>query len=664
MLSQNISEIVELPDEGILMPDGCRLSARIWRPQNAHDIPVPAILEFLPYRKRDGTTARDALTHPYFAKRGFASVRVDMRGNGDSDGVMEDEYTQQELDDAYTTIAWIAAQPWCTGKVGMMGISWGGFNALQVAAMDPPALKAIITLCSTVDRFADDIHYKGGCLLNENMGWGSTMWGYSSRPPDPALVGERWRDMWLTRLENEPYLPMTWLKHQTRDAYWQHGSVCEDYSAIKAATLAIGGWGDAYKNTVSHLVENLSGPVKGIVGPWVHKYPHFAVPEPRIGFLQEALRWWDRWLKDIDTGVEEDPAYSAYLMEGVRPKTFYEQREGIWIVEDDWPKGLSWQSVYFKADGGLGEIPETLSHNVKSPQTCGMQSGEYCAIWLGPELPGDQRKDDAMSMCYTSSPLSEDYAIVGAPKVHLKLSSDKPQAQLAVRLTHIHPDGASTRITYGVLNLSHRVSHAKPEPLPLGEVIDVSLTLDQIAYRVPKGHKIRVAVSTSYWPLLWPSPEATTLCLHQGSIDIPLRQSGLNDERVFPPAQTETPWDIEILRPAGNARRVIEDMHSGIVTLEILDDFGKNKDRDHGLVSGGIAREWWAIHPDDPLSAHGKTHWTMENGRDGWQTRTESYAEMRSDHENYYLTARLEAYENDTLVFEKDLSETIPRHGA
>ncbi|MEK9733110.1 MAG: CocE/NonD family hydrolase [Paracoccaceae bacterium] len=664
MLSQNISEIVEIPDEGILMPDGCRLSARIWRPQNAHDIPVPAILEFLPYRKRDGTTARDALTHPYFAKRGFASVRVDMRGNGDSEGVMEDEYTQQELDDAYDTIAWIAAQPWCTGKVGMMGISWGGFNALQVAAMDPPALKAIITLCSTVDRFADDIHYKGGCLLNENMGWGSTMWGYSSRPPDPALVGERWRDMWLTRLENEPYLPMTWLKHQTRDAYWQHGSVCEDYSVIKAATLAIGGWGDAYKNTVSHLVENLSGPVKGIVGPWVHKYPHFAVPEPRIGFLQEALRWWDRWLKDIDTGVEEDPAYSAYLMEGVRPKTFYEEREGIWIVEDDWPKGLSWQSVYFKADGGLGEIPETLSHSVKSPQTCGMQSGEYCAIWLGPELPGDQRKDDAMSICYTSSPLSEDYAIVGAPKVHLKLSSDKPQAQLVVRLTHIHPDGASTRITYGVLNLSHRVSHAKPEPLPLGEAIDVSLTLDQIAYRVPKGHKIRVAVSTSYWPLLWPSPEATTLCLHQGSIDIPLRQSSLKDERVFPPAQTETPWDIEILRPASNARRVIEDMHSGTVTLEILDDFGKNKDRDHGLVSGGIAREWWAIHPDDPLSAHGKTHWTMENGRDGWQTRTESYAEMRADHENYYLTARLEAYENDTLFFEKDLSETIPRHGA
>ena len=247
-------DIVEIPDEGIVMPDGCRLSARIWLPQNAHSAHIPAILEFLTYRKRDGTIARDALTHPYIAKRGYACLRVDMRGNGDSEGIMEDEYTQQELDDACTTISWIAAQPWCTGNVGMIGISWGGVNALQVAAMEPLALKAIITLCSTADRYADDIHFKGGCLLNENMGWGSTMWGYSSRPPDPALVGDRLREMWLARLENEPYLPMTWLKHQTRDAYRQHGSVCEVYSAIKVATLAVGGWGDAYKNTVANLV--------------------------------------------------------------------------------------------------------------------------------------------------------------------------------------------------------------------------------------------------------------------------------------------------------------------------------------------------------------------------------------------------------------------------
>ena len=229
--------VAEDPDHPIILSDGIRLSARLWRPEDATDDPVPLILEFLPYRKRDGTCARDALTHPYFAARGYACARVDMRGNGDSEGVMEDEYTPQELADAVEVIQWAAAQPWCNGHVGIMGISWGGFNSLQVAALAPDALKAVITLCSTVDRFADDIHYKGGCLLNENLGWGATMWSYSSRAPDPALR-DNWREMWLERLENEPFLPSVWLRHQRRDAYWQHGSVCEGYSKIKAKVLA------------------------------------------------------------------------------------------------------------------------------------------------------------------------------------------------------------------------------------------------------------------------------------------------------------------------------------------------------------------------------------------------------------------------------------------
>ena len=207
-------QIVEFPDMGIVMPDGCRLSARVWMPDDADQNPVPAILEHLPYRKRDGTTARDALTHPYFAGHGYASIRVDMRGNGDSEGLMEDEYSEQELQDAVDVIAWAVSQPWCPATVGMMGISWGGFNCLQVAAKQPPALKAVISLCSTVDRYADDIHYKGGCLLNENFGWGSTMLSYSSRPPDPAIVGDAWREMWLNRLENEPFLSPLWLRHR------------------------------------------------------------------------------------------------------------------------------------------------------------------------------------------------------------------------------------------------------------------------------------------------------------------------------------------------------------------------------------------------------------------------------------------------------------------
>src|SRR5690606_2210521 len=161
-------------------------------------------------------------------------------------------------------LRWIAEQKWCTGKIGMIGISWGGFNGLQVAARRPPELKAVVTLASTDDRYADDVHFMGGCLINDNMAWGSAKFSLASHPRDPALVGERWREMWMHRLENEPLLIDTWTRHQRRDAYWKHGSVCQDYGAIEAAVYAIGGWADGYTNAVPRLLAGLTCPKKGL----------------------------------------------------------------------------------------------------------------------------------------------------------------------------------------------------------------------------------------------------------------------------------------------------------------------------------------------------------------------------------------------------------------
>ncbi len=654
-------DIIEFPDMGIVMPDGTRLSARVWMPADADQDPVPAILEHLPYRKRDGTTARDCLTHPYFAGHGYASIRVDMRGNGDSEGLMDDEYSDQEWQDACDVIAWAAAQPWCNGKVGMMGISWGGFNGLQVAALQPKALKAVITLCSTDDRYADDIHYKGGLLLNENMGWGATMLSYSSRPPDPALAGDKWRDMWLDRLEHEPFLPAVWLRHQRRDAYWKRGSVNEDYSAIKAAVLAIGGWGDSYKNTVSRLVENLNSPAKGIVGPWVHKYPHFAVPSPAIGFLQEALRWWDRWLKGKDTGVEDDPAMRLYVMDSEPPRDWYLERAGRWIAEQQWPSpNIATRTLALGANGSLAD-DATLDRavSIASPQDCGMDGGEYCAIWLGPELPGDQRADDAKSACFDGAVLEAPLDIVGGPVIRLKLAADRSRAMVAVRLCDVQPDGASTRITYGVLNLCHRNSHEFPEDVTPGETMEIAFKLDDIAYRVAAGNRLRIAVSSTYWPLVWPSPEEVTLTIHDGSVDLPVRPSGDGDEWSFEEPEGAAPWQIETLREDSHIRKV--ERVDGKVTLRIVDDFGETRDLDHGLAVGEIAREAWSIDPADPLSAHGETHWTQTLKRDSWSVRTEAFTTMRSDGENFHLTGRIEAYEGEELVFERDFSEAVPR---
>lgn len=656
-------DVIEFPDMGIVMPDGTRLSARVWMPADADQDPVPVILEHLPYRKRDGTTARDNLTHPYFAGHGYACIRVDMRGNGDSEGLMEDEYTEQEWQDACDVIAWAAAQPWCSGKVGMMGISWGGFNGLQVAAKQPPALKAVITLCSTDDRYADDIHYKGGLLLNENMGWGATMLSYSSRPPDPALVGDKWRDMWLDRLEHEPFLPAVWLRHQTRDAYWKRGSVNEDFSAIKAAVLAVGGWGDAYKNTVSRLVQGVQSPVKGIVGPWVHKYPHFAVPKPAIGFLQEALRWWDRWLKGIDTGVENDPAMRLYIMDSEPPRDWYLERQGRWIAEKQWPSpSIATKRLSFGSGGQLAEAADLATPvAINSPQDCGMAGGEYCAIWLGPELPGDQSVDDEKSACFDSAPLNAPLDIVGGSIIRLKLSANRRHGMVAVRLCDVQPDGASTRITYGVFNLCHRNGHEFPKDVLPGETMEIAFRLDDIAYRVAKGNRLRVAVSSTYWPLVWPSPEDVTLTLHEGAIDLPVRPSGAGDEWTFAEPEGATPWRIETLRESSNSRTVERDEATGSVSLRIVDDFGEMRDADHGLVIGEIARELWTIDPKNPLSAHGETHWTQTLSRNDWAIRTEAFTAMRSDRQNFHLTGRIEAYEGEKLIFQRDFDEIIPR---
>jgi uncharacterized protein len=663
IVTQFPHEIMEEPDMAIVMPDGCRLSARVWMPKDAVQNPQPAILEYIPYRKRDGTVARDEIMHTYFAGRGYVVIRLDQRGNGESQGLMTDEYTEQELQDGVDAIAWIAAQEWCDGTVGMMGKSWGGFNCLQVAALDPPALKAVISVCSTTDRFADDIHYKGGCLLNDNFAWGSVMLAYSSRPPDQALVGEAWREMWLDRLENEPFLTAEWLKHQRRDEYWKHGSVCEDYSAIKAAVMSIGGWADFYMNTVSHLVSNLHAPAKGIVGPWVHQYPHQADPAPQIGFLQEAVRWWDHWLKGIENGVDNEPAYRVWMQDTVRPKRAHKERAGHWVAEQDWPTKRTTPRVMALGQGCvLGGDQRPLDATVNSPLDCGFGTGRYFPMSGDyPEMPGDQRDDDSRSLCFDTVPLEDDLDILGAPNLKLRLSANKPAAQLIVRLCEVHPDGASTRITIGFLNLAHRESFEHPSKIPVDTPFEISLPLDQIAYRVKAGMRLRVAVSSAYWPFVWPAPERATLNLLEGSIELPMHDGSSGDEWQFEDAEGAEPWKHRVLREPSYKKDIINDL----VTAEISQihdiDEGLNEDLDHGLISGARARETWRIHPDDPLCASAESHHTQELARGDWSVRTETFARMWSDAQSYHLSARIEAYEGDNLVFERDFKESVSR---
>ena len=636
----------------IPMPDGVTLSARVWR---AETDPVPAILEMLPYRKRDGPVARDATTHAVFARHGYACLRVDLRGHGESGGLFDDEYSAQELQDIFDTIAWIAAQPWCDGSVGIMGISWGGFNGLQVAALRPPALKAVITLCSTVDRFADDIHYKGGWLLGENVGWAACAMSWFASAPDPDLVPD-WRDVWLERLEATPFLAAEWTGHNTRDAYWRHGSVCEDYGVIEAAVLSIGGWHDGYRNTIAQLVENLQAPVKGIVGPWNHKYPHLAAPEPRMDFVGEALRWWDRWLKGIDTGVERDPAYRVYLMDSVAPEVSFAERPGRWVGFEDWPAGRV-MALPFGPDG-LGEaVP--FERPVATDAFCGRAAGEYFPFGFGPgELPDDQQIDDDLSLCFDGAAFENDQVIIGAPAVDLTIAADQRAAQVMVRLSDLRPDGSVGMVGRGMLNLRQRGGRDGMVELEAGQAYDVSVALDHIAYRLPAGHRLRVALSPSYWPFIWPEGAPVTLTVTGGVLRLPVQDELTPYGGFAPPRPAPAPVTKVVLPPRERKLSWDED---GSLRLILHGDHGETEDLDHGLVTGSRMMEHWQIARDDIAAARVNISWERWARRGDWDTRTICEMQMTGDATAFEISAKLQAMEGATEIFARDFHQRVAR---
>jgi putative CocE/NonD family hydrolase len=663
----------EIENLWIPLPDGARLAARVWLPADAEDAPVPALLEYLPYRKSDGTTLRDSLRAPYYAGYGYAVLRVDIRGSGDSDGVLTDEYTAQEQDDALTVIAWIARQPWCSGAVGMMGISWGGFNALQVAARRPPALKAVLAIGFTDDRYADDVHYMGGCVLTSQMlSWAAVMLAYNALPPDPRWVGDRWREMWIERLEGSPPFVETWLAHQTRDAYWRHGSVGENTSAIQVPVYAVGGWADNYNNSVPRLLAGLSVPRKGLIGPWAHLYPEMGVPGPAIGFLQESLRWWDHWLKDIDTGLMDEPMLRCWTQESVPPATYYAERPGRWVADPSWPSPHVGEQAYYLASNGAGrwldDRPgEELPLTIRGREGYGFDVGQWGSYGTAGEWPGDQRAADGEALTFDSRPLPEAVDILGYPEVDLELSADRPLALVAVRLCGVAPDGASTLVSWGLLNLTHRESHEFPQPLEPGRRYRVIVQLNVIGYRLAAGHRWRVAVSPTYTRHAWPSPELVTLTIYCGPgsrLRLPIRLPQPGDKALppFPPAETAPPLPMAELRTPASRKTIRHDLIDGLTEYLVEDDNGRRRHAESGMEVDDRLTERYTVRDGDPLSLKVHIERATELQREAWRARIETSSTMTADATHFHLSNSLDAYEGDTRVFTRSWTKELPRH--
>lgn len=657
----------------IPMPDGARLAARVWLPAGASRRPCPAVLEYIPYRKNDATATRDNSLHARFAQAGYAAVRVDLRGSGDSDGLMLDEYAPQELSDGVAVIDWLAQQPWCDGSVGIIGKSWGGFNGLQIAALRPPALKAVVTVCSTDDRYADDVHYTGGSLIaSEMLPWASTMLAGNARPPDPAVVGDGWREQWLHRMAETPAYVEEWLRHQARDAYWKHGSVCEDFSAIQAPVLAVGGWYDPYCGAVLRLLEGLETPVRGLIGPWSHNYPHQAEPGPALDFQAEAVRWFDQWLRGRDTGVLQDPALRAWMPEWAPPGSDRESRPGRWAAEEDWPSTRVKEASFPLAGESLGtgseadplrERPVPLD----STRAVGTAGGSWLQFGDPAGQFAAQGTDDGLSHCFTSPPLGERVEILGVPSVDLLVSADRPAAQLAVRLSDVAPDGSSRLVTRGLLNLTHREGHEEPLPLEPGRPYEVTADLLATAHAFAPGHRIRVAVSAAYWPMAWPSPEPVTVTLHPGppaALRLPVRPARAEDDalRPFPPPLPDPPAALR-RTPGSAARTVTHDQVSGATVVELRIDGGEFTDLSDGLWHRSVAVDRFTLAEGDPYSASVECERTEEVGRGAWSTKVVTASRMTAGPSAFTVVNTLTAYEGDTRVYDRTTDADIPRQG-
>ncbi|MBY6113498.1 CocE/NonD family hydrolase [Mameliella alba] len=660
----------------ITMPDGARLAARLWLPDGARDTPVPCILEYIPYRRRDRTRMRDESMHPLFAEAGYASIRVDIRGYGDSDGLAEDEYSHQEMQDGHNVVQWIAEQDWCDGNVGMFGKSWGAYNAFQVASTRPPALKAIIPVMGTDDRWREDIHFYGGCLANDNFWWGTIMQLYNAMPPDPQIVGaDRWLDMWRDRLNGAQFWPAMWLEHQTHDEMWRRGSICENYDDVQVPVYFFGGWADLFRDTPFRIAENLKGPVKVMMGPWAHLYPHEGIPAPRADFVGEAIRFWDHWLKGKDTGLMDEPPLRFFLQESVAPAGMHKARDGRWIEEASWPSpNVSDQTMWLN-DGTLDAAPaagEALS--VCSPQTFGGAGGDMCSFAIPGDMAIDCRTDAGGALQFKGAPLEAPLDILGQPSLSLKLSADRPQGFVAALLVDEAPDGAQTLLARGFCNLTHRNGDMDPTPVTPGEEMAVTVPLYGTGCRVLPGHRIVVQIASAYWPILWPAPQPVTLTVTPGTsaLHLPVRHDPPDapaPRDLHEPAKRSGKRAITRVREGAMERSIHTDLTTGEVTHRFFLDggvFGPVGDMrldEIGTVLSDISDRRYVIHADDPLSARVSMQQKASFTRDDWVARIEAYAEQTATETEFHLLSRVKCWSGDELIFEREKTFAIPRNG-
>lgn len=659
---------IELITATIPMADGVNLAADLYLPAERDSADrLPVLLEYLPYRKTE-SRARNFRHYSYFVQRGYAVARVDIRGTGNSEGrLIPHEYSDIELDDGEVVIDWLSKQPWSNGNVGMFGISWGGFNAIMMAVRNPPALKTIIAVDATEDLYQDDVHYMDGIMHVD--AWEMEQDLDNARPGAPDYVIDD--DYFANRFDTPPW--MLTYKNQQRDGeFWDRASSRDKYDQIRIPTFHIGGYYDGYRDSIARMLENVrNAPVKAMIGPWSHAFPHEPYPKPGMEWRREAVRWFDHWLKGIDTGIMDEPRFAVYVRHWHAPGPHLEFAPGYWRWEDGWPLARTdHQSWYADSRHGLGrgKPAAAAEHRLAYVPSSGIEAGGP-VMWWGDVAP-DQRPTDAMSLTYDSAPLEAPIEILGFPTAHLTVAADARQANWFVRISDVAPDGRATLITGAGMNGTHRHSARNPEYLEPGEFFPLDVEMHFTSWVFPKGHRIRISIGNAQWPMLWPTPEPMTTSLIIGGdagarIELPVVPPGEERSPQFaPPAASPSLDGFGTLEAGtssgyGEISSIDRNPQTGETVVIATNANGSRYPWGTETFQEKIEHRTSDNHPErTSMRGSHVTEVRLNNGRElVW----EAELDFTSDAENFYYHYVRRLRENGKLVREKSWNDTIPR---
>jgi predicted acyl esterase len=535
-------------DLRIPMRDGIHLAANLYLPEAPGR--YPALLQYTPYLK-DGMGGRGSIEvgQIALARRGYACLSLDFRGYGESEGIPAPPFAPAEKLDGHDALAWIADQPWCTGRTGIWGISYGGNTALSIASTKPPSLGAIVAIHAIDNEYTGAAWPHGcrGALVGE-IDWGFRVAGIQLLPP--LRFGKDWKVRWRARLEAIDQ-PFTFHWHSIPPAMW--AAWATDIEAIEAPTFAVSAWHDSYPRETVAYHDRLQAPRRLLLGPWKHELPDLAVHE-RIGFFETMARWFDRWLKGRpDAAGAGGPAV-----------IFFEQLGDGWRTAEEWPPETAvTRELFAGADGTLSTHPALEGEDVyRVDPTVGLAALPWDWTTPTPATPPDISPDDHRALAWTSEPQADGLRITGLPEVAVVLRSDRPDVPLRAWLADVAPGGFSTLISQGWVRPAHLVGG----PLDPARAYEIRVPLNPTSYRLPAGHRLRLAVAGSHFPALVPAPDGATFRVARSGrsgtrlrLPVELEDAPNGPVPAFGPPVSERPAAQLEARSEHSVRRALDD---------------------------------------------------------------------------------------------------------